>query len=179
MAGTRPRRALGQALHDERRHDGRVAAGAERASHGVGRDTSLPHVRRPARLPAVRPPYASRSSAAGRGDGPLRADAGVWGRLARTEQRALAERSFRRCTTSGATARVTACVDYGGHGVGHAFAVAGAANRRAGRGVTGGCGRADAGAWGWRADRAGRGRWWHGLICRMSASGRRVAAYPA
>ena len=98
----------------------------------------------PARLPAVRPPYASRSSAAGRGDGPLRAGAGVWGRLARTEQRALAERSFRRCTTSGATARVTACVDYGGHGVGHAFAVAGAANRRTGRGVTGGCGRVDA-----------------------------------
>jgi len=34
----RHRRELVQALHDERRHDGLVAAGAERASHGVARD---------------------------------------------------------------------------------------------------------------------------------------------
>ena len=66
-----------------RRTTSGVAAGADRACHSVGHGISRPHVRRPARLPAVRPHRAqagarhaqrvSRAAAGGRG----RADAEV------------------------------------------------------------------------------------------------------
>jgi len=86
--------------------------GAGRAGHGVGHGISPPHVRHPARLPAVRP----RAARGGGGAlGYLDTENSARGRFVllagcmqhvregpRLHGTRLAERSCRRCTTSGA-----------------------------------------------------------------------------